>query len=188
MGDAISAIEEGFYKGLSEATSELVEQQNDLFERLGYDAMIDIGRQAARLALAPLLWENRLGPTMSTSTVCEELAVTRQAVAKAVKAGRLLAIPAGKTRSFPIWQFRLTPWVEARAQSVPRAKAREEVGEILAAFRDAYGDVKAIQVASWAMTPQPELERSTPAKWLEDERPIDPLLLAAQRAAAALAQ
>jgi hypothetical protein len=65
---------------------------------------------------------------------------------------------------------------------------RAEVAEVLVAFRDIYPDIRALQIASWAMTAQPELEGSTPARWLDEARSLEPVLLTARRAAAALAE
>jgi hypothetical protein len=59
---------------------------------------------------------------------------------------------------------------------------------VLAAFRDVYSDVDPRLIASWAMTAQPELEGLSPTIWIGGGGPIEPVILAAQRAAAALAQ
>ena len=115
---------------------------------------------------------------LDTSQVYKLLGVTRQAVAKAVDSGRLLAIPAGKSRQFPAWQFSFAG----------RTAVRPEVSEVLSGFRAVSPDVRPLQVASWAMTGQPELEGSTPARWLEVAGPLEPVLLSARRTAAALAQ
>ncbi len=78
----------------------------------------------------------------------------------------------------PVWQFRNgVPW-----------SVRGEVSEVLATFRAVYPDIRPLQIAVWAMTPQPELKDETPADWLQDERSIELVVMAARRAAAALAQ
>jgi hypothetical protein len=77
-----------------------------------------------------------------------------------------------------MWQFRIGEPFEIRS----------EVSEVLSSFRTLFPEVRGLQIASWAMTPQPELEGSTPATWIESGAPFDPLVDAAHRAAAALAQ
>lgn len=177
MADAYAALEEGLKVGLSEAVA-LLDQEPSFLERHSWDDLVEVGRRSVHLAVAPILWDQRLGPMLDTAEVCDRLGVTRQAVAKAVAAGRLLALPAGRTRRFPLWQFRVGE----------RFEIRSEVGEILSLFRHFFPEVRGLQVASWAMTSQPELDGSTPATWLETGRPFQPVGDAARRAAAALAQ
>lgn len=177
MADAYAALEEGLKLGLNEAV-ELLDHEPSPLQGLGWDELVEIGRRSVHLALAPILWDQRLGPMLDTAQVCERLGVTRQAVAKAVAAGRLVSLPAGRTRRFPIWQFRTGEQFEIRS----------EVGEIVSLFRHFFPEVRGLQVASWAMTSQPELDGSTPATWLESGRPFQPLGDAARRTAAALSQ
>lgn len=176
MADPLSQVEAGLKQGLSDVFSN--ETLVALLDCRSEHELFEAGRRAVQLAVSPLIWSERLGPMLDTSQVYEQLSVSRQAVAKAVDAGRLLAIPAGKSRQFPAWQFTFGDSVTVRA----------EVAEVLAAFREVYPDARPLQIASWAMTAQPELEESTPAGWLDEARPLGPLLLSAQRAAAALIQ
>jgi hypothetical protein len=80
-----------------------------LLDRFDPDQLAERARQAVHAGLASFVWEERLGPALETGQVCQELGVSRQAVAKAVVAGRLVALPAGRGRRFPVWQFRLQP-------------------------------------------------------------------------------
>jgi hypothetical protein len=176
MADPLSQVEAGIKQGLSDVFNN--ETLVALLDRRTEEELFEAGRRAVQLAVSPLIWSERLGPMLDTSQVYEQLAVTRQAVAKAVDAGRLLAIPAGKSRQFPAWQFTFGDGVTIRA----------EVAEVLAAFREVYPETGPLQIASWAMTAQPELEGATPASWLDEARPLKPVLLSARRAAAALSQ
>lgn len=177
MADSYSALEEGLKVGLYEAVEDL--QSTGLLDRIDPDQLAERARQAVHAALASFVWEERLGPALETGQVCQELGVSRQAVAKAVVAGRLVALPAGRSRRFPVWQFRMQPG---------RFEMRAEVAEVVGAFRRTYPEVTAVQIAAWARTTQPELDGATPAEWLERERPAHPVVLAAERAASALAQ
>jgi hypothetical protein len=176
VADPVSQLEAGLKEGLAEVIGN--ETLVALLDRRPEAELFEVGRRAVQLAVSPLIWSERLGPLLDTSQVCERLGVTRQAVAKAVGSGRALAIPVGKSRRFPAWQFSFGHEVAVRP----------EVAEVLGAFRSVYPDVRPLQVASWAMTPQPELDGSPPARWLEDARPLEPVLVSARRTAAALAQ
>jgi hypothetical protein len=115
---------------------------------------------------------------LDTGEVTDRLDVTRQAVAKAVAAGRLIALPAGNTRQFPVWQFNFAA----------ETQIRPVVSEIVRAFREVYPEVRPQHIATWAMTDQPELGGAMPAEWLDKAGDRDALLVAARRAAYALAQ
>lgn len=176
MAHPASELEAGLKEGVAEVLDS--EELVALLDQRSKGELFEAGRRAVQLAVSPLIWEQRLGPMLDTAHVWERLGVSRQAVAKAVDAGRLVGIRSGKSRRFPVWQFAFGDQVAIRPQ----------VGEILTAFRGAYPDVTPLQVASWAMTVQPELDGSTPSRWLEEAKPLEPVLLAARRAAAALAQ
>ena len=176
MADPFSQIEAGLKQGLAE----MFDNQSvvAVLDRRGEEELFEAGRRAVQLAVSPILWSERLGPMLGTAQVCERLGITRQAVAKAVDSRRLLALPAGKSRQFPAWQFIFAD----------KTAIRGEVADLLAAFREVYPDIRPLQIASWAMTPQPELNASTPSAWLAGARELEPLLDAARRTAAALAQ
>ncbi len=150
-----------------------------VIERFDEDRLREAGQQAVLLAVASLLWNDRLGATWTTSEVRERLGVTRQAVAKAVDAGKLIGISAGNTRRFPVWQF---------STAANKVRINDWVAPIIARFREVYPDVQPVQIASWAMTHQPELDGGTPSEWMTSDKPVEPVLLAAERTATALAQ
>lgn len=176
MADAISELEAGLKEALAELSSDSA--LTVLLGQRPEAELFEAGRRAVQVAVSPLIWSERLGPMLDTAKVSERLGVTRQALAKAVTSGRMLAVPAGKSRRFPVWQFNFADQVVVRP----------EVAELLAAFRSIYPEVRPLQVASWAMTPQPELDGATPARWLETAGPLGPLISSAKRTAAALAQ
>ncbi len=176
MAHPASELEAGLRRGVAEVLDS--EDLVALLDQRSKGELFEAGRRAVQIAVSPLIWEERLGAMLDTVHVCERLGVSRQAVAKAVDASRLVGIRSGKSRRFPVWQFTFGDKVAVRPQ----------VAEIMAAFHGAYHDVTPLQVASWAMTVQPELDGSTPARWLEEAKPLEPLLIAAHRAAAALAQ
>ncbi|MGH9068659.1 MAG: hypothetical protein ACRD0J_14405 [Acidimicrobiales bacterium] len=176
MGNAIDVLERGLCEGLADLRAD--EQLIGLLADRDDDAILEAGRRAVRLATAPLLWTARVGPVAPTAEVAAALGISRQAVAKAVHAGRLISLPAGKTRLFPLWQLRLGP----------EPTIRPEVASIVAAFVSGYPEVAGHVIASWATSPQPELDDKTPAQWLETGQPLGAVLVAARRAASALAQ
>jgi hypothetical protein len=173
MADGLAALEEGLKQGLDDLQKDPVAMA--ILESRTWDQVFEVARNAVRLAVAPILWDRHFGPMVETAEVCKVLDVSRQAVAKAVDAGRLIALPAGRTRRYPIWQF-------------GPGEIRHEVAEIIASFSEVYPEVRPAQIASWAMTPQPELHGDSPADWMQSGKDLGPVLLAAERAAWALAQ
>jgi hypothetical protein len=176
VADFYAQLEEGFRRGLFDLDDD--GRVVAILQQRSPEELVQAGRLAAQLAVARFLWDAKLGPMLETGEVIDRLGISRQAVAKAVDAGRLIALPAGKTRRFPVWQFNFGDRVEIRPA----------VAEIIAAFREVYPEVRPLQIASWAMTAQPELKEMTPAVWLDRAEDLDPLLVAAQRAAWGLAQ
>lgn len=151
MGEPYAtALMDGLNQGLSDLFAD--KRMVNALGRRSHEELFEAGRRAVQLAMAPFVWDDKLGPMLDTGEVCERLDVTRQAVAKAVQAGRLIALPAGNTRHFPLWQFSFTE----------KAEIRPQVADIIAAFREVYPEVRPLQIAGWAMTPQPELDDETP--------------------------
>jgi hypothetical protein len=176
MADSYASLEQGLKLGLSDLFGN--ERVVATLDRSSRDRLVEAGRRAVHLAIAPFLWDEKLGQMLDTGEVTDRLGVSRQAVAKAVDAGRLIALPAGKTRRFPIWQFSFTDHLEIRPQ----------VAELVAAFREVYPEVHPLQIAGWARTPQPELDGISPEVWLDEAGDLEPALVAARRTASALAQ
>jgi hypothetical protein len=174
MADVHALIEEGFREGLWRLLS-----SHDLEPLLGAmseDQAIRLGQDAARQALAPVIWRAAAGEVLETEHVRELLGVSRQALAQRVERGTLLGLPGGRTTLYPTWQF------DGHA-------VRPLVTRIVAAFRDRLGNAfDPILVASWARTPQPELGDKPVATWLAeggDERAVE---LAAARSAETLSR
>lgn len=136
---------------------------------------VELGRRAALLAAADVVWRGRIGPLLDREQVQKLLNVrSRQAVHQLVKRRRLLAVPTREGRlRFPAFQFS------------PTGAVYDELPAILEAFAPAR--LSAYSVASWFTTGQRLLRGTTPAAWLrrggERERAIE----AARRTAARLA-
>jgi hypothetical protein len=171
--DALSAFEQGFREGLAE----LWNRHPEIGDVPGPDAA-QAGREAARQAVAPVIWRMALGEVWDTARVTELLGVSRQAVAQRVRAGTLLGLPGRGTTLFPAWQF-----------DVARRAVRPIVAALLAEFRNEAG-IESWTIASWARTPQTELRGNIPAELLAKDEPefeYD-VLAAARHSAARLAQ
>lgn len=181
MADALASLKEGLERGLSEIVELHGVELDAAIDEGDLESVREIGRRAAALAASSLLWQHRVGGQLvDTAWVCEHLNVTRQAVAKKVATGQLIALPGGRSRQYPTWQF-------TAAIDTP-ALVLADVPRIIAAFREVYPDTTPVQIAAWANKVQPELEGRTPADWIDTGQPPEPLVLAARRAAAALAQ
>lgn len=171
--DSLSAFEQGFREELTE----LWHRHPELGDVSGPDA-VGAGREAARQAVAPVIWRMALGEVWDTGRVTEFLGVSRQALAQRVHSGTLLGLRGRGTTLFPCWQF-----------DVARRAVRPIVAALLAEFRNEAG-VESWTIASWAMTPQTELRGNTPAELLAKDEPeyeYD-VLAAARHSAARLAQ
>jgi len=135
----------------------------------------ELGRDAAAAVTGAVRGRDLLGADrLDTTAAGLLLGVSRQALHKAVRAGRLFGVPGRGTTWFPAWQF------------TPDRTVRPVVREVLAAFaaRDVAADPWA--VLSWSGTPQPELGEGRPAEWIAAGRPEGPVLAAAVQAARAL--
>jgi len=170
-----------FEKGFSEELSALYVSAEEGLERLIYelpeDDALELGRRAARYALAPLLWRAVAGEVWDTTQVTEFLEVSRQALNKRVRHHSLLALPGRGVTYFPTWQFDLD-----------RRMIRPIIKDVLAAFCDARDEVDPYVVLSWSRSPQhEELDGLTPQEWIHKGGNDAALILAAKRAAAALA-
>lgn len=170
MSDAVTGLREGF----NEHLGALLERHDKLLADLGYEAAKALGAQGADAAVAPLIWATAVGDRWPTSTVTEFLHVTRQALHKRLAKGTILGLPGNGTTWFPVWQFD----VDAR-------EVRPIVGEVIAAFREELGSPDPFLVASWATSPQPELEMSA-EDWLASGKDPAEVVRVAHRTAAEL--
>lgn len=128
-----------------------------------------LGRRAALLAAADVVWHKHVGPLLSSKQVRELMGRgTRQSVSELVRRRRLLGLPQHDGRlAFPAFQF------GAGGRRLPGLES------ILEEFADAVETPHT--VASWFVTPEPLLEDETPAHWLRRRRPKARALEAARR-------
>lgn len=134
-----------------------------------------IGRRAAMVVLAGDAWERALGDLLTSAEARILLGgVSREALRKRIVSGSVIALrdDAGAVR-YPRWQF------DGAGSVFPAVKRLNEV------FGGAGLD--SWTLASFATTPQPELDDRTPVDSFSDEDP-ELLLNAAQRAAAELSR
>jgi hypothetical protein len=137
------------------------------------DDEAQFGRRAALLAASELLWERELGPTASTSRVGELLRCSRQAVNERVHRGSILGLPAPGGYAFPLFQF------TSSGQPVPGLSG------VIRALTETVETPYTI--ASWLVTPAPELDGSRPIERLREGEP-DEAITAAERYADRLRQ
>jgi hypothetical protein len=139
------------------------------------DLSVDAARRAAMLAAAADVWENELGPMLSSAQVRELLGgISRQRVDELLHSHRLIGPrdSAGRRR-FPAFQFHdgrpLEPLVAAY-WTIAGAAANEW------------------SAASWCVAADDALEGSSPARWARAGRDRDRLARVADQDAARLAQ
>ncbi|MDO5721567.1 MAG: hypothetical protein Q4P06_03370 [Actinomycetaceae bacterium] len=107
-----------------------------------------------------------LGPLCTTADVVDHLGVSRQAVNKAVKEARILAVrhKRGDWR-YPTWQL------------VEEGRIVPGLGTVLARLHDFLDPT---QSAAWFLQPCKAIDNLTPAQWLLERRPINSLVAAAE--------
>jgi hypothetical protein len=138
-----------------------------------------LGRRAALLAAADLVWHKRLGRLLERQEVEQILGIktsNRQAVHDYVRRGRLLALRSehGQRLQYPAFQF-----------DVERGRIFPEVRLVLHAFAGAVETP--LTIASWFVEPQALLDERSPSEWMHERRDPDRLVAAAEASASALA-
>ncbi|MBV9170508.1 MAG: DUF2384 domain-containing protein [Chloroflexi bacterium] len=133
-----------------------------------------LGRRAALVAAASVLWQRQLGPLLDIRQAMELLGVgSRQAVHDLIQRNRLLAVTTEEHRTLmPVFQFS------------EQGRPYEAVPPILRIFAEA--DATGWTVASWFTTPSPELANETPITRIRTGRDLENVLEAARVAAAPL--
>lgn len=175
MADAYVQLEAAFEAGVAELVK-VAPELDSLLQRLAPEQLDRYGREAARQALASLVWRAAAGDVLTTEQVRVALGVSRQALHKRVEAGTLLGLPGEQTTLYPTWQF-------------SGSQVRPVVSDVIRVFRERLADEYDPRVvASWATTRQPELGGATPAEWLASGRDAEPVVTAAERAGDALAR
>lgn len=171
--DTFAAIEEGLRQELSRDKHLWM-----LVEHVSEEEALELGREAARAVLGPVLLREMLGEDrFDTAAAARLLQVTRQALHKRARAGRLLGVPGRGTTWYPAWQF-----------DVNERRVRPAANAALAAWVAVLGNgLDPETVLAWANSPQPELSDQTPAEWIQNGGAEQPLVNSARRAARRLA-
>ncbi len=171
MTDVESLLVEGFRVRVSA----LVKSRQLDFRGLDELELKELGSEGAEAALSTMIWQSAIGDRWPTSTVIEFLGITRQALHKRLRNGKVVGVPGRGVTWFPTWQF-------DRSNRTVRPVAVA----LVAAFREHLEHFDARVLASWATTVQPELGM-TPAEWLEAVRDDEALVRLAKRSASELA-
>jgi hypothetical protein len=193
--EALARAEEALREARSEVERETTGSTvSDLVERLRIDESavvafvetlgellgdrplsVQAARRAALLAAAGQVWENELGPLLTSSEVRELLGdVSRQRVDELLRARRLIGLrDQGGRRRFPSFQFR---------------DGRPLAPLIAAYWTVADGAIDEWSAASWCVAPDGALEGHSPAQWALEARDPERLAHIARQDAARLAQ
>lgn len=111
--------------------------------------------------------EDRVGTVCTTADLVEWMGISRQAINKAVKEARILAVRKGRgSWLYPIWQL------SADYQILPG------LPHVLARM---HGVIDGFCIAEWFITKHSDLDGYTPAEWLSDERDVSPVVASAER-------
>jgi hypothetical protein len=113
----------------------------------------DFGRRAALLAASNLLWAQHLGPVYPTKHVRELFKSSKQAVNDRARRGTLLALrtEAGEV-VYPAFQFG------------PGGQPLRGISDVIGALKDVVETPYTI--AAWLVSPEAELDGSTPIEQL----------------------
>jgi hypothetical protein len=136
---------------------------------------VEVARRAAMLAAAGQVWENELGPLLTSAQVRELLdGVSRQRVDELLRAKRLIALRTGAGRwQFPAFQFH----------------DRRPLDALIAAFwAVAEATASAWTAASWCVSPDEALDGQSPTQWARAGGDSQRLARIARQDAARLAQ
>lgn len=154
------------------------------------DASRENMHRLARLAQAflasPTSLNNLVGPVCRTGNVCDWLGVSRQAIMKAVRDGRLLGFQTlDRKWVYPAWQF-------------SSAQAYANCVRMLPPVVDILGSrgLNDFDRAKWCFTPNallakvaagsdqpgPQSEWPSPEGWIRNAKPLEDLILAAKKA------
>ncbi|MFJ9087888.1 hypothetical protein ACIRL3_36325 [Streptomyces sp. NPDC102384] len=150
MSDRYHQMVDGFREELA--------HMKDLLEGLPNDVdPYEAGREAARTALAPVVWARAVGERIQTAEATALLGVTRQALQKRVQKRTLIGLPGERTTHYPVWQF-----------DPKRKEVRPAAERVLQIFRTS-GEFDPYMIAAWMVAPCEELGEARPAELLEDE-------------------
>lgn len=135
----------------------------------------ELGRRVALLVATKARWEDQLGPSMSSTGLQHATGLSRQALAQAVHAHRVLRLTTkdGRTR-YPAFQL--------GRDGKPRSWLRQVLREFAGAA------VNGWTVASWLTSPQPELVGRSPLEFVDAGGDVGAVVTLARRRAARLAR
>lgn len=155
---------------------------NDELSRLGVTSDENLGRRAARLVAGDAVWQDTLGPLLSSGDVQDLLGISREALRQRVAAGKVLALPTDhpNRRLYPAFQFK-------EGDTLPG------LTDVLHAFfAETHGSgpasVSPHTVASWLVGPKAALDDRSPVDILRAGRDREAVVRLARRAAARLAR
>ncbi|MEV6527384.1 hypothetical protein AB0M43_36220 [Longispora sp. NPDC051575] len=141
----------------------------DTVEALDDDVLRACAREAAKAAVAPIIWGKAVGERFTTAEAVTILNVSRQSLNKKVAQGALLGIPGRGTTYYPRWQF-----------DEAHQRVRPVVRDIVKIFTHG-GTADPFTIAAWATTPQVNgLGGKTPAKWIVDGGDVRQVIQAAR--------
>jgi hypothetical protein len=136
---------------------------------------VEVAERAARLAASESAWRRGLDLDLDTSAMAGLLGLSKQAVAKQLAKHRLIGL---RTREggwlLPAWQV-----IDGRPSRTLIEAYWSQVE---------HGRLSPWTVASWCVTPHPELDGLSPVEWAARRGDPDALLLTAARDAAVFAQ
>ncbi len=136
---------------------------------------VEVAERAARLAASESAWRRGLDLDLDTPAMARLLGLSKQAVAKQLAEHRLIGL---RTREggwlLPAWQV-----IDGRPS---RALVEVFWSQV------EHGQLSPWTVASWCVTPHPELDGLSPVEWAARRDDADALLLTATRDASVFAQ
>jgi hypothetical protein len=136
---------------------------------------VEVAERAARLAASELAWRRHLDLELDTPAMARLLGLSKQAVAKQLAEHRLIGL---RTREggwlLPAWQV-----IDGRPS---RALSEAFWSQV------EHGQLSPWTVASWCVTPHPELDGLSPVEWAARREDPEALLLTATRDASVFAQ
>jgi hypothetical protein len=133
-------------------------------------------RRAALIAAAGTVWEDTVGPLLTSEQVRELVGVSRQRVAQLASDGQLIVLEEQSgSRRWPAWQF---------------GQDGRPLAPLVAAHRTLVGDghMSPWSAASWCVHEHPGLGGRSPREWAAAKNDPDRLALVARRDADRAAQ
>jgi hypothetical protein len=160
-------------KALDEAALVIAETLSELLPEGRVTA--EVAEHAARLAASETAWRAHLDLDLDTPAMARLLGMSKQAVAKQLAEHRLIGL---RTREggwlLPAWQV-----IDGRPSPALSEAFWSQVEQ---------GGTSPWTVASWCVTPHPELDGLSPVRWTAQHKDPESLLLTARRDASVFAQ